>query len=304
MKLSLITALLLSSLPAICCAAQPAKPQGYPWVDIPQQQLVYLKLSSGVVVLQLADSFAPVHTQRFRELVKSGFYHGTHFYRVIDQFVLQAGLPEGEQHPSGHQSKWPALKAEFSWAVRAQDPYRLVQRNDLLASETGFNQGFAVGRASGVEWLINCPNVVTMARSTAPDSATTDFAIMQGQAPRHLDKNMSVFARVIWGGEHLNAVQRGERSQGGFIEPPAKRSSIINASLGSDLPTSQQLPLQMMDTQSAEFADKLQNHRLRVDAFYQDKGNGNVDICYQQIPVRVAQAQAASVKAATQGKGK
>lgn len=262
------------------------------WQDIPQQQLVYLQVSSandqeGTVVLQLADSFTPLTSARFRQLVQQRFYDGLSFYRVIDQFVLQAGLPEGEVHPSQKPQQYPPLPAEFSWPIRVTDRYTQVQQADLLADETGFNHGFAVGRAKGREWLLHCPNVVNMARDANPASATTDFAIMQGQAPRHLDQNMNVFARVIWGTTVLNQVPRGEQADGGILGSTARRGVIRSARLGTELPAAQQLPLQQQATDSDEFQQLLQRRRQRPDEFYQYKGNGKLDICYQGIPVRL-----------------
>ena len=257
------------------------------WLDIPQSELVYLQLEQGTVVFKLADPFAPRHTERFRQLVRAGFYQGLTFYRVIDQFVLQAGLPEDEQHPSLPHQKWPGVKAEFSWPVRTSDPYRLVQKPEMLAAETGFNQGFAVGRENGREWLLNCPLTVNMARSNDADSGTTDFALMRGQAPRHLDQNMSVFAKVVWGAELLNSIQYGSAASGGMIVDPKARSKIIRATIGTDLPVSERLPLQWQDTSSIAFADALAQRRLRHPEFFKHKGNGSLDICYSQIPVRL-----------------
>ena len=267
-----------------------------PWQDISQQQLVYLQVSDaagreGTVVLQLADAFTPLTSARFRQLVQQRFYDGLPFYRVIDQFVLQAGLPEGESHPQQLKKSYPALPAEFSWPVRSADPYTPVQSGDLLAEETGFNQGFAVGRAKGREWLIHCPNLVNMARDANPASATTDFAIMQGQAPRHLDQNMNVFARVIWGAEKLNLLPRGEKASGGILSAQQRRGSILSARLGSELPASQQLALQQQLTNSADFQQMLQRRRERADEFYQYKGNGKLDICYLGAPVRLKSEQ-------------
>ncbi len=267
-----------------------------PWQDISQQQLVYLQVSDaagreGTVVLQLADAFTPLTSARFRQLVQQRFYDGLPFYRVIDQFVLQAGLPEGESHPQQLKKSYPALPAEFSWPVRSADPYTPVQSGDLLAEETGFNQGFAVGRAKGREWLIHCPNLVNMARDANPASATTDFAIMQGQAPRHLDQNMNVFARVVWGAEKLNLLPRGEKASGGILSAQQRRGSILSARLGTELPASQQLALQQQLTNSADFQQMLQRRRERADEFYQYKGNGKLDICYLGAPVRLKSEQ-------------
>ena len=266
------------------------------WQDISQQQLVYLQVSDaagreGTVVLQLADAFTPLTSARFRQLVQQRFYDGLPFYRVIDQFVLQAGLPEGESHPQQLKKSYPALPAEFSWPVRSADPYTPVQSGDLLAEETGFNQGFAVGRAKGREWLIHCPNLVNMARDANPASATTDFAIMQGQAPRHLDQNMNVFARVVWGAEKLNLLPRGEKASGGILSAQQRRGSILSARLGTELPAAQQLALQQQLTNSADFQQMLQRRRERADEFYQYKGNGKLDICYLGAPVRLKSEQ-------------
>jgi peptidylprolyl isomerase len=266
------------------------------WQDISQQQLVYLQVSGadgqeGTVVLQLADAFTPLTSARFRQLVQQRFYDGLPFYRVIDQFVLQAGLPEGELHPSQKPQLYPALPAEFSWPIRPSDRYTQVQQADLLADETGFNQGFAVGRAQGREWLLHCPNVVNMARDANPASATTDFAIMQGQAPRHLDQNMNVFARVIWGSENLNLLPRGEKASGGILSAQQRRGSILSARLGTELPVAQQLPLQQQLTNSVDFQQMLQRRRERADEFYQYKGNGKLDICYLGAPVRLKSEQ-------------
>ena len=266
------------------------------WQDISQQQLVYLQVSDaagreGTVVLQLADAFTPLTSARFRQLVQQRFYDGLPFYRVIDQFVLQAGLPEGESHPQQLKKSYPALPAEFSWPIRSTDPYTPVQSGDLLAEETGFNQGFAVGRAKGREWLIHCPNLVNMARDANPASATTDFAIMQGQAPRHLDQNMNVFARVVWGAEKLNLLPRGEKASGGILSAQQRRGSILSARLGTELPAAQQLALQQQLSNSADFQQMLQRRRERADEFYQYKGNGKLDICYLGAPVRLKSEQ-------------
>lgn len=288
-----VTLMLLALLP-ISVSAASAQQQS--WQDIPQQQLVYLQLSDGdknigQVVLQLADPFTPQTSARFRQLVQNRFYDGLPFYRVIDQFVLQAGLPENETHPAKLTKTYPPLPAEFSWPIRSSDPYTAVQSGDLLADETGFNQGFAVGRAKGREWLIHCPNLVNMARGTDPASATTDFAMMQGQAPRHLDQNMNVFARVIWGTEVLNLIPRGDKATGGILGAKARRGVIVNARSGSELAKNAQLPLQQQLTGSDDFQQMLKRRRARSDEFYQDKGNGKLDICYLGAPVRLKTAQ-------------
>lgn len=257
------------------------------WQLLPQDDLLYLDTDQGRIVILLAPQFASEHVKRVKELVKNRFYDGVTFYRVIEGFVAQFGVPE---HEWGNRAKLTPMKAEFSWPVRGGDPYLLVQRPDLLAEETGFNQGFAVAREQNQEWLVHCPGVVNMARANEPDTGVADIAIMMGQAPRHLDKNMSAFGKVIWGQYAVNRVRRGETADGGVIGSAAARTVIKQARLGSELAADRQLQLEMLSTTSSEFSQSLAERRSRTHVFYQHKGNGNMDVCYPQVPVRLIKA--------------
>jgi peptidylprolyl isomerase len=255
------------------------------WQLLPQENLLYLDTDQGRIVILLAPQFAPAHVKRVKELVKAGFYDGVTFYRVIEGFVAQFGVPE---HEWGNRPSLSPMKAEFSWPVRSADSYLLVQRPDLLAEETGFNQGFAVAREQHQEWLVHCPGVVNMARANEPDTGVADIAIMMGQAPRHLDKNMSAFGKVVWGQQALNYIRRGDINDGGVIGSASARTLIKQARLGSDLAPDRQLQLEWLNTSSSEFSQSLAERRSRTHVFYQHKGNGNMDICYPQVPVRLA----------------
>lgn len=267
--------------------AASAAPVDNAWQLLPQDNLLYLETDQGRIVILLAPQFAPEHVKRVKQLVKSGFYDGVTFYRVIEGFVAQFGVPE---HEWGSRAKLTPMKAEFSWPVRGDDPYLLVQRPDLLAEETGFNQGFAVAREQHQEWLVHCPGVVNMARANEPDTGVADIAIMMGQAPRHLDKNMSAFGKVIWGQYAVNRIRRGDPAEGGVISSAAARTVIKQARLGSDLAADRQLQLEMLSTTSSEFSQSLAERRSRTHVFYQHKGNGNMDVCYPQVPVQLAKA--------------
>jgi peptidylprolyl isomerase len=272
--------------PAASTAA-PAAEVDSSWQLLPQDNLLYLETDQGRIVILLAPQFAPEHVKRVKQLVKAGFYDGVTFYRVIEGFVAQFGVPE---HEWGTRAKLTPMKAEFSWPVRSSDPYLLVQRPDLLAEETGFNQGFAVVREQNQEWLVHCPGVVNMARANEPDTGVADIAIMMGQATRHLDKNMSAFGKVIWGQYAINRIRRGDTADGGVIGSAAARTVIKQARLGTDLAPDRQLQLEWLSTTSSEFSQSLAERRSRTHVFYQHKGNGNMDVCYPQVPVRVVKA--------------
>lgn len=70
----------------------------------------YLDLKSGRVTIKLRPDLAPKHVERIKELIKSGFYDGLTFHRVIPDFMAQTGCPEG----TGMGGSGQKIKAEFS----------------------------------------------------------------------------------------------------------------------------------------------------------------------------------------------
>lgn len=258
------------------------------WRELSPQNTLYMETEQGRIIFELANTFSPNHVAHIKQLVRSGFYDGKSFYRVIDGFVVQGGDMEGnDKNPLAKKT----MTAEFERTIDKKAKFRLVQMPDLLAEQTGFINGFAVGRSpkENKEWLLTCPGAVNLARATDPNSGTTDFAIMIGQAPRHLDRNMSIWGRIIHGMEHLNLIKRGDAAKGGVIENAKERSKIIKMTIAADLPKDKQLKIKVEDTNSAEFAKKVLDRRQRPHEFFHHKGNGNVDICYVKPAVEVSQ---------------
>ena len=91
------------------------------------QNTLFLELKDGIVTIEMLPEIAPKHVQRIKELVRSGFYDGLFFHRVIDGFMAQTGDPKGD----GTGGSGKNLEAEFSdephvrgilSMARAQDP--------------------------------------------------------------------------------------------------------------------------------------------------------------------------------------
>lgn len=264
--------LLLSLLASVAQASE--------WRTPETDNLVYLQLESGTVVIELAPFMAPQHIKQFKQLVDEGFYNGLDFYRVIEGFVAQGGDMAGDKASEFKAS----LRAEFTRsAADGGSGFQLLQQADFFAPQTGYIHGFAAGRdpEAGEQWLIHCPGTVAMARSVEADSATTDFYIVIGQAPRHLDRNMSVFGRVIHGMEHIQRLPRGDaQTDSGVINDPEKRGKILSATLASKLPETERLKLQIQHTASQAMQTRLGQGRSMDNPFYKYKGNGKLDICY------------------------
>lgn len=74
------------------------------------ENAILLKLKDGDVVIEMFPNVAPNHVARIKELVRSGFYNGLKFHRVIDGFMAQTGCPYG----NGTGGSGKKLKAEFN----------------------------------------------------------------------------------------------------------------------------------------------------------------------------------------------
>ena len=149
-----------------------------------------LKLKDGDVVIELYEDIAPNHTARIKLLAKEKKYDGVVFHRVIDGFMAQTGDVQFGNSTSDNfdlnragqgGSSYPDLKAEFSGA----------------SHERG---------------------TLSMARSNDPNSANSQFFICFESAP-HLDRQYTVFGKVIKGMEFIDLIKKGDGSNGEVTEP-------------------------------------------------------------------------------------
>jgi peptidyl-prolyl cis-trans isomerase B (cyclophilin B) len=152
---------------------------------------VLIRTSLGDITIQLEPNLAPEHVRNFLKLVESGWYDHTAFHRVVPGFVIQGGVgatrADGAPHPA---DKWVRkLKGEFS-------PVKHIR------------------------------GTLSMARGDDPDSASTSFFIVLGQAS-HLDDKYTVFGKVIDGFETLEQIERVARDG----ETPRQRIELIEASI-------------------------------------------------------------------------
>jgi len=155
-----------------------------------EENIMILKLKNGDVLLELYDDVAPNHVKRFKKLVEEKKYDGVIFHRVIDGFMAQTGdVQYGNSTSESYNlkmagtggSEYPNLKQEFS----------------NIPHERG---------------------TLSMARSSDPDSANSQFFICFQTAP-HLDRQYTVFGKVVQGMEFVDLIKKGEGSSGGVSNP-------------------------------------------------------------------------------------
>ncbi len=133
------------------------------------ENTLIIETTKGRVVIAMRPDLAPNHVAHIKKLAREGFYDGIVFHRVIDGFMAQTGCPSGTGTGG---SKLPNLKAEFN----AEPHVR---------------------------------GVCSMARSSSPDSANSQFFICFADAS-FLDKQYTAWGKVIEGMENVDKIKKGE----------------------------------------------------------------------------------------------
>jgi peptidylprolyl isomerase len=256
------------------------------WRKLALNNTVLLTLPHGKVVIELAPQFSPKNVSQFSDLTKKGFYDSTKFYRVIDGFVAQAGPKDG----SKKDLSVPLLAMEADFKVAKDWSYTPVQKQDLFAQQTGFKDGFALAyqaskdESSDKAWLTHCPGTIAMARNNAADTASSHFYFVIGQAPRYLDRIMTIFGRVVYGMQHVQAIQRTEVVEGDYAVEHRDFTNIVSMQLMSDVVEAERIHIEVENTESTMFAERLVKRRARESDFFYKKPPPVLDVC--QIPIR------------------
>ena len=154
------------------------------------KDIMIMKLKNGIVEIELYPDKAPNHVKRFKDLANDGKYDGVVFHRVIDGFMAQTGdVKFGNSNSKDFNlslagtggSNLPNLKAEFTEIPHVR-------------------------------------GTLSAARSADPNSANSQFFICFESAP-HLDRQYSVFGKVISGMEFVDKIKRGDPNSGAVKDP-------------------------------------------------------------------------------------
>ncbi|MHC1479776.1 peptidylprolyl isomerase [Frateuria aurantia] len=275
------------------------------WQTLAPDRLMYLQLSGGQVVIELAPQISPLHVANLETLIRQHYFDGLAVVRLQDNFVAQWDDPATDDGGDPRQARSlgaarRTLPPEFSRSIAADDRWTPLPDGDLYASQVGFLDGFPAARdpASGLEWLVHCYGMVGAGRDIAPDSgnASSLYAVI-GQAPRQLDHNLAVVGRVISGVELLSSLPRGKGHMG-FYERPDQRTPILSVRLGSDLPAGDVGQWQQLRTDSPSFARLLDYQRSHRSAFY-PRPLGRLELCRVDLPVRHLQLSVGATPAGT-----
>jgi peptidylprolyl isomerase len=305
-KIVLAAALALS-LPALAGSPRGAAPKGKDTPSVAQilaeskrsewrrpdpENLLVMHLPSGRVVMELDPVYAPLHVANIRTLVRERYFDDVAIVRVQDDFVAQwddpAAVDGGDPHKVRSLGTAKAtLPPEFTRTVARSLPWVRLPDGDVYAPEVGFTEDFPAARDSAASetWLVHCYGTLAIGRNNPPDSGNgSELYVAIGQAPRRLDRNLTVVGRVVDGMEQLSALPRGQGPMG-FYAHPKDRIPILDIRIAADLPPAQRPNIEILRTDSRTFQRLLRAARLRHDAFYITPP-GKVDICAVPAPVR------------------
>ena len=193
------------------------------WRALDPQNTLYLELPAGRVVIELAPQFAPHHVANVEALARGHYFDGLAVMRAQDNYVVQWGDPDAKK-PVGAAQR--AVGAEFERALRGLAITKLPDP-DTYAPEIGFVDGFPVAAepVTGRAWLVHCYGMVGAGRDNDVDSGGgTELYVVIGQAPRHLDRNVTLLGRVVSGMERLSVMPRGSGTLGFYERPGEQRT--------------------------------------------------------------------------------
>jgi peptidylprolyl isomerase len=253
------------------------------WRAVNQEDLLYMELPTGRVIIELAKDYAPNHAANMRALARAHYWDGAAIVRSQDNYVVQWGRDEGDATPMGEGR--PSLAPEFDRA-RAGVEITQLPDPDSYAREVGFAGGFPVASNGRLTWLAHCYAMVGAGRGDTADSGSgAELYAVIGHAPRHLDRNITLVGRVLQGMELLSVMPRGTGPLG-FYETPQERTIIRRVRLGSELPAEERVNLEALRTDSATFRDVIEARRFRREPWFLDP-IGHINLCNVPLPVRV-----------------
>ena len=161
--------------------------------SIAEENIMILKLKDGEVKIELFEDVAPNHVKRIKELANSGKYDNVVFHRVIDGFMAQTG---DVKFGNSESTDFDLRRA----GMGGSDLPDLNQEFNSLPHDRG---------------------TLSMARSSDPNSANSQFFICFKPAP-FLDRQYTVFGKVLEGMEFVDKIKRGDDSNNGSVTDPDK----------------------------------------------------------------------------------
>jgi cyclophilin family peptidyl-prolyl cis-trans isomerase len=262
------------------------------WRPLDPDNTLYMELPSGRVVIELAPTFAPNHVRNIKALVREHYFDGLAIIRAQDNWVVQWGEPDGIPNPRPIKTAKPTLKAEFTVPIENDKHFTRLPDADGYAPQVGHSDSFPVGHdpKKGQAWLAHCYGMVGVGRDSDADSGggTSLYAVI-GQAPRMLDRNITVVGRIVSGMPMLSTAPRGTGPMG-FYNNPSQFVPIASIKVAADVSEDERSKIEVMRTDAPIYQAVVEAQRNRGGPWTKVAA-GYIDLCSAPIPVREQRSQ-------------
>ena len=255
------------------------------WRTLDPENVIYVHLTTGRVVIELAPDYAPANVAAVRALVREGYFDGSFVTRSQDNYVVQWARPETDERAKQMAGK--TLKPEFARPIDTKLPFTRLAYPDTYAPEVGFSAGFRVARdpKRHQTWLVHCYGSVGVGRDNAMDSGNgSELYAVIGQSPRTLDRNITLVGRVVQGIELFSVMPRGTGAMG-FYEKSSEWIQLRSVRMMADIPSGERSDLEALRTESVTFKKLVESRANRREDWFNEPV-GRIDVCNVPLPVR------------------
>ena len=254
------------------------------WRTVDPENLIIIDTKYGDIGIELFPEIAPKHVAQVKALARSGFYNNVPFHRVIDDFMNQTG--DGANGDGTGDSDLPDLEAEFTFRRGSDLPFTLVTAQQVGQGEigVGFYKSLPIASQPTAQALftkdnkveafgLHCKGVTSMARTSDPNSANSQFFLMRGKAD-HLDTQYSIWGTTVMGYDLLEKPLVGTIGE----IPDWMPDRMNEVEVAADMSEDERPTIQVLKTDSPAFNNWLKTQKNEDGSF--------PDICEISVPTR------------------
>ena len=254
------------------------------WRTVDPENLIIIDTKYGDIGIELFPEIAPKHVAQVKALARSGFYNNVPFHRVIDGFMNQTG--DGANGDGTGDSDLPDLEAEFTFRRGSDLPFTLVTAQQVGQGEigVGFYKSLPIASQPTAQALftkdnkveafgLHCKGVTSMARTSDPNSANSQFFLMRGKAD-HLDTQYSIWGATVMGYDLLEKPLVGTIGE----IPDWMPDRMNEVEVAADMSEDERPTIQVLKTDSPAFNNWLKTQKNEDGSF--------PDICEISVPTR------------------
>lgn len=244
------------------------------WRTLDPENTLVIDSNKGRMIIEMRPEMAPKAVERIKLLSREKIYDGLQFHRVIAKFVAQTGNPNNQD---GGGTKYPNLPPEMMFKL----PYKSI--SNIASNSSDAASGFlgsvsiqslpitdAVKKdgASLRSWGAHCAGIAGMGRNEPRDSANSELYFML-DATRRLDRDYTIFGRVVIGMDVLLNIKHGE--------PPATPDIMQSVRILADIPANERPQVKVASEQAMQ----------KIIAKVRQEKGADFSVCDVVVPAKI-----------------